>query len=229
MALLRRILSSTSIQAGCLNAFTKKRTYSMYQPFVKDPIYQPNKIDEIFQSGEAQKMKSIPFKAARNDNNVSIFHDELTNIFINMVMEKGKKALARDLVEKAFTKIKQIQLAKYYKATTDAERDEIELNPVTILHQAVLNTKPLLKLNPVIRGGSTYQVPVPVSDHHARFMAMRWIIAESNDKERTVHFPEKLAHELLEAANNSGSAVKRKIDLHKQCEANRAFAHYRWG
>lgn len=122
-----------------------------------------------------------------------------------------------------------MQLTKYYKATTDEERNEIELNPVTIFHKAVANCTPVLKLTPIKRGGSTYQVPVAVRPAFARFMAMRWIIEEVNEKEKKVHFPEKFAYEILEAANNTGKVVKRKQDLHRQCEANRAYAHYRWG
>lgn len=60
-------------------------------------------------------------------------------------------------------------------------------------------------------------------------MAMKWLIVEATEKERNTHFPEKLAAEILDAYNNTGKVVKRKQDLHKQCEANRAFAHYRWG
>lgn len=59
-------------------------------------------------------------------------------------------------------------------------------------------------------------------------MSMKWLIEAANDKERTVHFPEKLAYELIDAANNTGRVVKKKQDLHRQCEANRAYAHYRW-
>lgn len=171
-----------------------------------------------------------------------------------MVMEKGKKELARDLVEtvciylsaynlisvkhhvipiilssKAYMKVKQIQLAKYYKAETEAERAEIEMNPLTILNQALENCKPILQLTPIKRGGATYQVPIAIKEHRARFLAMKWLILESNEKERKVHFPERLASELLDAYNNTGKVVKRKQDLHRQCEANRAYAHYRWG
>lgn len=91
------------------------------------------------------------------------------------------------------------------------------------------NCTPLLQLTPIKRGGATYQVPIPITEKHARFMAMKWLIIEANEKERTTHFPEKLAAEILDAYNNTGKVVKRKQDLHKQCEANRAFAHYRWG
>ena len=120
-------------------------------------------------------------------------------------------------------------MSKYYKAATEAERAEIEINPVKILHKALENSKPILQLTPIKRGGSTYQVPIPITDNFARFMAMKWFIIESREKERKVHFPEKLAHELLDAFNNTGKVVKRKQDLHRQCEANRAYAHYRWG
>lgn len=126
-------------------------------------------------------------------------------------------------------KVKQIQLSKYYNAATDEERSAIELNPVTILHQALENCKPILQLTPIKRGGSTYQVPVPVSDKRATFLAMKWMILESREKERKVHFPERFAAEMLDAFNNTGKVVKRKQDLHRQCEANRAYAHYRWG
>jgi small subunit ribosomal protein S7 len=126
-------------------------------------------------------------------------------------------------------KVKQIQLAKYYEATTDAERAEIELNPITIFHKALENCSPVLQLTPIKRGGSTYQVPIPITENRARFLAMKWMILECREKERKIHFPERLAVELIDAFNNTGKVVKRKQDLHKQCENNRAYAHYRWG
>lgn len=128
----------------------------------------------------------------------------------------------------AFIKVKQIQLRKY-QAASPTERSEIELNPVAILHKAVKNCQPVLQLTPIKKGGQFYQVPIPITDDRSRFLAMKWLISESQLKERKIHFPEKLANELIEAASNTGKVVKRKQDLHKQCEANRAYAHYRWG
>lgn len=72
------------------------------------------------------------------------------------------------------------------------------------------------------------KVPVPITHNRSQFISMNWIIDAAKDKERTIHFPEKLAYELIDASNNAGRVVKKKQDLHKQCEANRAFAHYRW-
>lgn len=84
-------------------------------------------------------------------------------------------------------------------------------------------------MTPIKRGGATYQVPIPITENRAQFLAMKWLILESKEKERKIHFPEKFAGEVLDAFNNTGKVIKRKQDLHKQCEANRAYAHYRWG
>jgi len=206
-----------------------QRQYSRYPPHFREPVYQSDKIDELFQSGEAEQHAFAPIKAAKNDNNTSIFYDETISKFINNLMKKGDKVTARTLVEKAFVKIKQIQFAKYHQAESDAERENIILNPVTILHKAIDNCMPILQLTSIKRGGSSYQVPIPITDKRSQALAMKWLILQSNEKERTTHFPEKLAAELIDASNNTGRVVKRKQDLHRQCEANRAYAHFRWG
>lgn len=142
-------------------------------------------------------------------------------------MRGGQKRLARELVVKGFENIKRIQLERYNLADAD-EKPKIETDPLKILHLAVENCRPLLQLTPIKRGGSTYQVPIPITEKRSYFVAMRWLIEAAREKERTVHFPEKIAWELLDAAANSGKVIKKKQDLHKQCEANRAYAHYRW-
>jgi small subunit ribosomal protein S7 len=84
---------------------------------------------------------------------------------------------------------------------------------------------------PVRRGGVRYQVPVPISEQSSYYRACKWIVEASRDgkwMERKMHFPERLAFELLDASNNQGRVIKRKQDLHRLCEANRAYAHYRW-
>nr|CAG4649658.1 EOG090X0CZM [Scapholeberis mucronata] len=225
---LLNMLKSNQQLCSCMSLL-RQQPYSKYQPYVQEPIYRPELLQAAIETGEAKKREYLPIKAARNDQNVSVFHDEKTNKIINMIMEKGNKETARNLVEKAYMKVKQIQLGKYYRAETDEERAAIELNPVTILHQALENCKPILQLTPIKRGGATYQVPIPISEKRASFLAMKWLIMESNEKERKIHFPGKFATELLDAFYNTGKVVKRKQDLHKQCEANRAYAHYRWG
>lgn len=180
------------------------------------------------ESGEAAKMAHIPIKAARNNDNVSAFHDDRLSKFTNYVMKGGRKVLARSLVEKCFENIKRIQLEKYNKATTDEEKSKIETNPVKILNAAIENARPMLNVAPIKRGGVRYQVPVPITEKHSYYRASKWLIEASREKERTVHLPEKMAYELLDAASNQGRVVKRKQDLHRLCEANRAYAHYRW-
>lgn len=201
---------------------------SVYPKNYIDPIFKKDQQEALRTSGEHLKIAHIPIKAARNNDNVSVFHDDIISKFTNYIMRKGNKLLARDLLEKTFEQIKRVQLEKYNTAKTEEEKVKIQTNPKEILHQAIENSRPLLQLTPIKRGGVKYQVPVPITVNRSNFMAMKWIIEAANEKERTIHFPQKMAWELLDAAANQGRVVKRKQDLHKQCEANRAYAHYRW-
>lgn len=200
---------------------------SSYGPHFIEPVFRKDKQAEMFDAGEAQKLSHIPIKAARNNDSTTLFHDDRLSKFTNYVMRGGQKRLARELVEKGFENIKRIQLERYNLADDD-EKSNIETNPLNILHKAVENCRPLLQLTPIKRGGSTYQVPVPITEKRSYFVAMRWLIEAAREKERTVHFPEKIAWELLDAAAGTGKVIKKKHDLHKLCEANRAYAHYRW-
>nr|CAD7592419.1 unnamed protein product [Timema genevievae] len=127
-----------------------------------------------------------------------------------------------------FENVKRTQLERFNTSPTPELKENIETNPLIIFYRAVENCKPLLQLSPIKRGGVTYQVPVPITEKRSNFLAMKWLIEAAQDKERTVHFPEKLAWELLDASSNQGRVVKKKQELHRQCEANRAYAHYRW-
>lgn len=200
---------------------------SSYGPHFIEPVFKKDKQKQLFETGEAQKLAHIPIKAARNNDSSSLFHDDRLSKFTNYVMRCGQKRLARELVVKGFENIKRIQLERYNLAEGD-EKLKIETNPLNILHAAVENCRPLLQLTPIKRGGSTYQVPIPITEKRSYFVAMRWLVEAAREKERTVHFPEKIAWELLDAAANQGKVIKKKQDLHKQCEANRAYAHYRW-
>nr|CAI5818137.1 unnamed protein product [Callosobruchus analis] len=143
-------------------------------------------------------------------------------------MTGGNKVLARSLVEQTLESIKRLQLEKYHKCKTEEDKAKIQLDPKTIFHNAVDNCKPILMLTPIKRGGVKYQVPVPISEKKAQFMSMKWLIQAGQEKDKAVRFHLQLARELIDAANNTGRVIKKKHDLHKQCEANRAYAHYRW-
>jgi small subunit ribosomal protein S7 len=131
--------------------------------------------------------------------------------FMNTVMTRGKKSIAEGIVYGAFDIVEQ-------KAKTEA---------VKVFDQALSNVKPKLEVKSRRVGGSTYQVPVDVRPDRSQALGMRWLVIYARDRgEKTM--VEKLAGEILDAANNRGNAVKKKEDTHKMAEANKAFAHYRW-
>lgn len=201
---------------------------SVYSPHFVDPVFKKEKQAALVEAGVAAKMQHLPIKAALNNDSCSVFHDERVNKFTNYIMMGGNKGLARDLMQRTFEKIKRLQLEKYHKAPTEEEKSRIETDPVKILHMAIENCRPILKTTPIKRGGVRYQVPVPVSEKSSYYLACKWLVEASREKELRVHLPDKMTFELLDAANNQGRVVKRKQDLHKLCEANRAYAHYRW-
>ncbi|XP_069785465.1 small ribosomal subunit protein uS7m [Narcine bancroftii] len=177
----------------------------------------------------ALELKAIrPIKAAPSDRTSSVFSDPLINKFTNMMMKGGQKLLSRSIINKTFELIKRKQIESYHKAP-ESEKDLIECNPHKIFHQALENCQPVIGLTNIQRGGKSYQVPTPLKDNRRRFLAMKWLIIECREnRHRRTHMHEKLSQELLAAFSNEGNVVKRKHDLHKMAEANRAFAHYRW-
>ena len=139
------------------------------------------------------------------------YNNVLVAKFINQVMKKGKKTIARKIVYGAFNII---------KAKTQKE-------PLEVFDLAIKNASPLLEVKPKRVGGATYQVPREVKGDRKITLAFRWIIGAAKSK-RGKPMREKLAEELINAANNEGAAIKKKIDTHRMAEANRAFAHFTW-
>jgi len=140
-----------------------------------------------------------------------IYNDETVGKFINYVMRRGKKTIARKIVYGAF----------------DILKEKTKKEPLEVFKLAMKNASPLLEVRPKRVGGATYQIPREVMGDRKLALAMRWIIQASKSK-KGKPMRERLAEELLNAANNTGWAVKRKNDTHKMAEANRAFAHFRW-
>ncbi len=139
------------------------------------------------------------------------FNDVLVSRFINGLMERGKKNVAKRILYNALDLIGQ------------RGADE----PLKVFHQAVDNVKPLIEVKSRRVGGATYQVPVEVRADRRISLAIRWLIniaAARGEKSMDA----KLAGELLDAAQNKGASVKKREDTHKMAEANKAFAHYRW-
>ncbi|RMF17432.1 MAG: 30S ribosomal protein S7 [Alphaproteobacteria bacterium] len=139
------------------------------------------------------------------------FGDVVVSKFVNNLMVDGKKSAAERIVYGAFELIEQ-------RAKTD---------PLGVFHEALDNVRPTLEVRSRRVGGATYQVPMEVRPDRAQALAIRWMIAAArNRNEKTMK--DRLAGELLDAANNRGAAVKKREDTHKMAEANKAFAHYRW-
>jgi len=139
------------------------------------------------------------------------FGDLVVSKFMNAIMLDGKKSVAERIVYGAFDNI--------------AEKTSQE--PVEIFHAALENVAPAVEVRSRRVGGATYQVPVDVRPERRQALAIRWMIAAARKRNETT-MVDRLSGELMDAANNRGTAVKKREDTHKMAEANRAFSHYRW-
>ncbi|MDD5145798.1 MAG: 30S ribosomal protein S7 [Candidatus Pacebacteria bacterium] len=141
----------------------------------------------------------------------SVYNNVTVAKFINQVMKCGKKTIARKIVYGAFNILKE----------------KTKKEPLEVFETAVENASPMLEVKPKRIGGATYQVPREVKGDRRLTLAIRWMLLAARSK-KGKPFKEKLAEEIINAANNTGSAVKRKEDTHRMAEANRAFAHFAW-
>jgi small subunit ribosomal protein S7 len=142
------------------------------------------------------------------------YGNEMLTKFINMVMRSGKKSVAETIVYGAIDRIAE-------RSGNDDQR------ALELLGQALDNIKPAVEVKSRRVGGATYQVPVEVRATRRETLAMRWVIdAARRRSEKTM--AQRLAHELMDAAENRGTAVKKREDTHRMADANKAFAHYRW-
>jgi small subunit ribosomal protein S7 len=131
--------------------------------------------------------------------------------FMNAVMKEGKKSAAERIVYGAFERMET----------------KSKSNPVQLFHQALDNVMPAVEVRSRRVGGATYQVPVEVRPERRQALAIRWLITAAKARNENT-MVDRLSGELLDAANNRGTAVKKREDTHKMAEANRAFSHYRW-
>ncbi|XP_032995180.1 28S ribosomal protein S7, mitochondrial [Lacerta agilis] len=208
--------------------------WSRYSPVYLEPevnkeVY--HKLPEQLSDEEKAKreLKKVrPIKATASNVTSSVFYDPLISKFTSMMMKGGNKILARNIINQTLEAIKRKQLEKYHKAE-EKEKENIECNPYTIFHQALSNCQPVIGLMTVQKGGKNYQVPTPLSDNRRRFLAMKWLLRECREnKHRRTFMHQKLSEELVAAFRNEGPIIKKKHELHKMAESNRAFAHYRW-
>ena len=139
------------------------------------------------------------------------FGDLVVTKFMNAIMLHGKKSVAESIVYGAF----------------DSVQNKAKQEPLAIFHQALDNVAPHVEVRSRRVGGATYQVPVGVRPERRQALAIRWLIAAARKRNETTMI-DRLSGELMDAANNRGSAVKKREDTHKMADANKAFSHYRW-
>lgn len=138
-------------------------------------------------------------------------NSKLVALFINKLMSGGKKSTARRIVYDAM----------------DIAGQRLNRAPLEVFEEAIQNVSPLLEVKARRVGGSTYQIPVEVTRERQISLAMRWILAAAHRRHGR-SMAERLASEFVDAANKTGTAIKKREDTHRMAEANRAFAHYRW-
>src|SRR6266853_1033252 len=139
------------------------------------------------------------------------FGDEVVTKFMNCLMYEGKKSVAERIVYGAFDRIQK-------RAGQD---------PIRVFHEALTNVRPSVEVRSRRVGGATYQVPVEVRTERSQALAIRWLITAARSRNEPT-MQGRLSGELMDAASNRGTAVKKREDTHKMAEANRAFSHYRW-
>ncbi len=140
-----------------------------------------------------------------------VYRSVLVTQVVNKVLERGKRTIAERIVYSSLDMVKE-------RSNSDA---------VSVLKKAIENIRPELEVKSRRVGGATYQVPVEVRPRRATTLAIRWLVTYAGQR-REKTMAERLAGEVLDAANGAGAAVKRREDMHKMAESNKAFAHYRW-
>lgn len=139
------------------------------------------------------------------------YGDTVLTKFMNCLMYDGKKSVAEQIVYGALERVE----------------GKVKADPIQLFHDALNNVRPYLEVRSRRVGGATYQVPVEVRSDRAQALAIRWLINAARARSETT-MTERLSGELLDAANQRGTAVKKREDTHRMAEANKAFSHYRW-
>ncbi|BCV18196.1 30S ribosomal protein S7 [Olsenella sp. KGMB02461] len=156
----------------------------------------------------------MPRRAAATRREIApdaVYNNRLVTQLINKVLLDGKKSVAERIVYSAF----------------DQVAEKTGQDPLTVFKKAMDNVRPTLEVKPKRVGGATYQVPMEVNSRRSTTLAIRWIVGFSRSrKEKTM--ADRLANEIIDASNGVGASVKKREDVFKMAEANRAFSHYRW-
>uniref|UniRef100_A0A8R1DU89 Small ribosomal subunit protein uS7m n=1 Tax=Caenorhabditis japonica TaxID=281687 RepID=A0A8R1DU89_CAEJA len=202
-------------------------TFNMYDPRVfREPVSDVNQLAKPLDSADDRNFLFV--KAMKSDSTPVFYRDSVIDKLVRVCTKDGEKETSRRNVLGALEIIKRRQYKAWAKAS-DEEKKNITVNPFEISRKAIKNCRPLMKLQGVTRGGTTYQVPFPIEEPEAEFRAMKMLrdICRARARHGETHFKDILATELIAASQNEGATIHAKQELHKTCEANRAYAHYR--
>ena len=205
---------------------------------------------------EKGQLEDLSYKQVRFNNKWetnSPLQDDVLERYLRYMLHDGRRHLMYELLHNTFYEIKTIQYRRLKKleakkaadSTTkagkatkkkpedtseDDEMEKVELNPMSLFHTAIENCSPYVITSRIKRGGAIYQVPTPIGPVHSEWLAMKWLnsMVKDRPKPRVKHYHEELAQEIIDASQNQGKVVKRKDDIHKLAQANKAYSHYRW-
>jgi small subunit ribosomal protein S7 len=141
----------------------------------------------------------------------ALYNSKVITKLINTIMHNGKKGIAQKILYDAFEVIKE----------------KTDQDPLDVFKKALENIKPALEVKSRRVGGANYQIPIEVNDERSQALGLRWLVQYARLRSGK-SMAEKLAYEIIDAANGAGAAVKKREDVHRMAEANKAFAHYRW-
>ncbi|KHJ89734.1 ribosomal protein S7p/S5e [Oesophagostomum dentatum] len=216
------------VACGSRSISTSVSVQNRYDPrLFRDPVTDLKEMHQPLDENDERNF--LYLKAMKSDDTPVFYRDHTVDKLTRVIMNSGRKETARHHVYAALEIIKRRQYKAWRKAQTEEEKSKIELDPFVIARKAIENCHPLMKLQGVTRGGTTYQVPFPIEKPEAEFRAMKMMrdICRQKAAHGETHLKDILAAELLAASQNEGLTIQAKQELHKTCEANRAYAHYR--
>lgn len=239
-----QLLSTAKTPATCLiNAqqtrFSRK-TFRFRFAYGRPPLVSAADYDEAEQNGQLEELKFENIRFASISETNSPLYDKTIESYIRTNMTNGRLDLFYELMHETLYKIKAIQYQRQRKiaekgtkiVNDDGEEvKSLELNPVAIFHKALRNCEPLVITRKIKRGGAIYQVPFPLRSSQSEWFARKWLhqAVLERPKPRTTRYFDALAQEVLDAYEGRGKVIKRKDDIHRLADANKAYAHYRWG
>lgn len=242
--ILRQLSATSKPVSSLINVqqtrFVRK-TFRFRYAWGRPPLFTSKLYEEVEQDGQLDELKFEKIRWAAMWENNSPLYDATTEAYIKTIMTNGRLSLFHELMHETFYKIKAIQFqrqrkldekgAKMVDEKTGEEVTRLETDPVAIFRKALRNCEPLMITKKIKRGGATYQVPFPLLESQSEWYARKWLheAVKERPKPRKTRYFDALAQEVVDAAENRGKVVKRKDDMHRLADANKAYAHYRWG